>query len=160
MANKKKSEIEDQILSLMERIEKAQQESKQVQSHLLDAERTFTQEQKKLQALADHSAVELARLEEKRKDVTRVLEKDLLERYNKLKAIRKDLALAPVRSGICFGCRLQLPPQLVAEVKRSDILQTCSYCHRILYCEDDTAPSAAVVGAQASQPDEDRPKTN
>jgi uncharacterized protein len=155
MANKKKGEIEDQILSLMERVEKAQQESKQLQSQVTEAEKMFGQEQKRLQATGNQLAAELAELEGRRKDVTRLLEKDLLDRYNKLKAIRKDLALAPIRNGICFGCRLQLPPQLVAEVKRSDILQTCSYCHRILYWEGESGQSTAAVGAQASQSQDD-----
>jgi len=35
------------------------------------------------------------------------------------------------------GCRLQIPPQLVAEVKRSQDLHTCPYCHRLLYWDGD-----------------------
>jgi len=112
MANKKKGEIEEQILTLMERVEKGQQETKQAQTRAKEAERLFVQKRSKAGALLD---------------------KTILVRYTKLKAARKELAVAPVRDGTCFGCRLQLPPQLVAEVKRSDQLQTCTYCQRILY---------------------------
>jgi hypothetical protein len=38
---------------------------------------------------------------------------------------------------MCAGCRLQIPPQLVAEVKRSQDLHTCPYCHRMLYWDGD-----------------------
>jgi hypothetical protein len=41
--------------------------------------------------------------------------------------------VAEVRDGACGGCQLQLPPQLVAEVRRGDELMDCSYCHRILF---------------------------
>jgi predicted nucleic acid-binding Zn-ribbon protein len=135
MANKKKSEIEDQILSYMERIERAQQDTKQIQVTIAEAERAFNHEQTRLQSLGDRLSAELADLEDSRQQVARLLDKDLLDRYNRLKSKLKALALAPIRNGICFGCRLQIPPQLVAEVKRSDVLQSCSYCQRILYWE-------------------------
>jgi predicted nucleic acid-binding Zn-ribbon protein len=135
MANKRKGEFEEQILSLMEQIEAKQQETKLAQARAADAERQFVQEKRRLEALAATLQVELVQLEQKRKELAAVLDQALLERYAKLKAMRKDVAVAPVRGGICYGCRLQLPPQLVAEVKRSDALQTCTYCHRILYWE-------------------------
>lgn len=133
MANKRKGEIEEQVLTFMEQIEKNQQEAKQAQIRATEAERLFAQEKARLKALTTSLVAERARLDQKHGEVAAMLEKGLLERYAKLKAARKDLALAPVRNGICFGCRLQLPPQLVAEVKRSDELQACTYCHRILY---------------------------
>lgn len=145
MANRKKSEIEDRILSYMEQIERAQQEIKQTQSTLADAERAYNTEQAQLQALSDSLATELSGLEESRLHVARLLDKELLDRYNRLKSKLKALALAPIRNGICSGCRLQLPPQLVAEVKRSDVLQSCSYCQRILYWEGEPGQLAPVA---------------
>lgn len=135
LGNKKKGEIEEQILLYMERVEARQQDVRRVQARVADAERVFGQEKSGQETRAADQVKELADLEEKHRAVAIAVEKDLLALYTKLKAVRKDLALAPVRDGICFGCRLQLPPQLVTAVKRSDELQTCSYCHRILYWE-------------------------
>ena len=45
----------------------------------------------------------------------------------------KDHALAEIKDGNCSGCRLQLPPQLISEVKRAEDLHTCPYCRRMLY---------------------------
>src|SRR5437867_1475425 len=87
----------------------------------------------RLETLSAGLAAEPAQLDQKRSKAGALLDKTILVRYTKLKAARKELAVAPVRDGTCFGCRLQLPPQLVAEVKRSDQLQTCTYCQRILY---------------------------
>jgi uncharacterized protein len=75
----------------------------------------------------------LADLEKRYRERATQVEKGLLERYTKLKNARKDQALAAIREGICSGCRLQIPPQLIAEVKRSQDLHTCPYCHRMLY---------------------------
>lgn len=157
IANKKKGEIEEQILTLMERVEKSQQEAKQAQISAKEAERLFAQEKSRLEALSAGLAAELAQLDQKRSKAGALLDKPLLDRYTKLKAARKDLAVAPVRNGICFGCRLQLPPQLVAEVKRSDQLQTCTYCHRILYWDGErvtvptTTPETLVDAADDMQ---------
>jgi hypothetical protein len=144
MANKRKGEIEEQILLLMERIEKHQQEAKQAQAKATEAERVFQQEKSRLEKLLAGLGAELVQLEQKHQEIAAGVDKALLERYMKLKAMRKDLGVVPVRNGICTGCRLQLPPQLVAEVKRSDQLLTCSYCHRILYWEGDQVDLAKV----------------
>lgn len=145
MANKKKGEIEEQILVLMEKIEAKQKDAKDAQDKAAAAERSFAAEQQRLEALAADLRAELAQLEQKQATVAVTVDKALMERYRKLKAMRKDLALVPVRDGICSGCRLQLPPQLIAEVKRKEDLLACSYCHRILYWEGEV-----IVTAQAA----------
>lgn len=157
MANKRKGEIEEQILVLMERIEAKQQEAKQAKAQAAEAERLFTQEKQRLEASASGLLSELAQLEQKQGELAAKLDRRLLDRYNKLKATRKDLALAPVRNGTCSGCRLQLPPQLVAEVKRSEDLQTCSYCQRILYWEGE--PVSAATTARVSLEEDDVEET-
>ena len=78
-------------------------------------------------------ANELADLERQQTTLAELVDKPLLTRYNRLKIMRKGFAVAQLREGACGGCQLQLPPQLVAEVKRGDELMDCSYCHRILY---------------------------
>ena len=143
MANKKKGAIEEQILLLMERVEKFQEEMKQGQAKAEESHRSFTEEKQRLDAMAAQYKKEMAELEDRRRTVTGALDTALLARYDRIRATRKDVAIAPIRNGICSGCRLQLPPQLVAEVKRSDELQTCSYCHRILYWEGEPATVSA-----------------
>jgi predicted nucleic acid-binding Zn-ribbon protein len=157
MANKKKGEIEEQILTLMERVEKQQEEAKQAEARASEAERMFAQEKVRLETLAAGLGVELAQLDQKQNQVAGQVDKSLFARYTKLKAGRKDLALAPIRNGICAGCRLQLPPQLVAEVKRSDELQTCTYCHRILYWEGE--PVSAPTAPTSPHDEEDLQET-
>lgn len=141
MADKKKGEIEEKILLLMEEVEQQQKAVQEAKSRVAEAEAAFGKQKTELEALEARLAAELGELEEKRKLVEASADKSLLDRYNKLKNTRKDLAVAPIRGGICSGCRLQIEPQLVAEVKRSEKLLSCSYCQRILYWEEE--PSAA-----------------
>ncbi|MBI3604235.1 MAG: hypothetical protein HY205_07280 [Nitrospirae bacterium] len=155
MAGKKRGEFEEQILVLMDRVEQKQQEVKQFQAKVAELERLFTQEKRRLEDTSAAFVSELSQLEQKQGTLTAAVDKSLLARYTKLKATRKELALAPIRNGTCGGCRLQLPPQLVAEVKRSDDVQTCSYCHRILYWEGEVVSPTASPPASLQESEAD-----
>ncbi|HKT33233.1 MAG TPA: C4-type zinc ribbon domain-containing protein [Nitrospira sp.] len=137
MANKKKSEIEDKVLACMEKIEQLQQTAKEAQEKVRVAEQAFTKEKQVLDELDSRLSAELVELESQQRDRSSHVESGLLARYTKLKAARKDQPLAAIKGGMCVGCRLQIPPQLIAEVKRSQDLHTCPYCHRMLYWDGD-----------------------
>jgi hypothetical protein len=145
MANKKRGEIEDKILDLMEKIEGTQRIVKESQAKVAEAERLFSAEKKSVDALAQQLDRELSELEQKQSESAAKVDRALLDRYTKLKGARKEQALAPIRDGICCGCRLQVPPQLVAEVKRAADLHTCPYCQRILYWENSVAEATQAV---------------
>ncbi|MDF0644131.1 MAG: C4-type zinc ribbon domain-containing protein [Nitrospira sp.] len=135
MANKKKSEIEDKVLACMEKIEELQRTMREAQERVEAVERTFAEEKRVLDELEGRLSSELAELDVQQRECATHVDRGLLDRYTKLKSARKDQALAAIKGGMCTGCRLQIPPQLVAEVKRSQDLHTCPYCHRMLYWE-------------------------
>jgi predicted nucleic acid-binding Zn-ribbon protein len=133
VANKKKGDIEEKILLCMEKIEQLQQVAKEAQEKLGAIERISTQEKQGLDELEHRLSTELADLEVQQQARSAHVEKGLLSRYNSIKVSRKDHALAEIKEGTCSGCRLQLPPQLISEVKRANDLHTCPYCRRMLY---------------------------
>jgi hypothetical protein len=148
MANKKKGEIEERILVWMEKIEQQQKALAEAQARKAEAEKQLAEEKAKLDAQQAALTAELAELEQKYKDIAVTIDKGLLARYAKLRASRREQALAPVRNGICFGCKLRLPPQLVAEVRRSEVLLACNHCQRILYWEGEREPVTASAAPQ------------
>ena len=133
VANKKKGDFEEKILVCMEKIEQLQRIAKEAQEKLSVVEKAFAQEKLVLDELEKKLSTELADLEAQQQAHSAHVEKGLLSRYNTIKSARKDQPLAEIKEGICSGCRLQLPPQLISEVKRSQDLQTCPYCRRMLY---------------------------
>jgi predicted nucleic acid-binding Zn-ribbon protein len=133
VANKKKGDIEEKILLCMEKVELVQRTAKEAKEKLSVVEKAFVQEKTAADELEHKLSTELADLEAQQEVRSTHVEKGLLSRYNKIKAARKDQALAEIKEGICSGCRLQLPPQLISEVKRSQDLHTCPYCRRMLY---------------------------
>jgi predicted nucleic acid-binding Zn-ribbon protein len=153
VANKKKGDFEEKILLCMEKIEQLQRTAKEAQEKLSVIEKAFEQEKKVVDELEHNLSTELANLEAQQQTHSAHVEKGLLSRYNKIKAVRKDQALAEIKEGICSGCRLQLPPQLISEVKRSQDLHTCPYCRRMLYWDGE------VPIETASGPDLDKTST-
>lgn len=133
LARKKKDSIEENVLEIMERVEQNEQAVKELEEQAKEAQHTFDVEKARIEAQLANLANELADLEQQQKTLAEMVEKPLLARYNRLKTMRKGYAVAQLRDGACGGCQLQLPPQLVAEVKRGNELMDCSYCHRILY---------------------------
>ena len=136
LANKKKDSMEERILMAMERGEEKQKELEEVQKLVDEITQSFTQEKTQLEAHAIELDRELEVLHAQKEEVLPRLDKPIHVRYVTLKATLKVRVVAPVRGGTCGGCQLQVPPQLIADVKRGDQLLTCPYCFRILYAED------------------------
>jgi predicted nucleic acid-binding Zn-ribbon protein len=87
--------------------------------------------------------VELARIEKdvevdkaRRTERAAKVEPALLKRYERVAAgVRRPVV--PVRGGAaCSGCHMNIPPQLVSEVKRGSRVHECPHCHRLLYVAD------------------------
>ena len=153
VAEKKKGEIEEQILLLMEQVEKDQEAVKAAQEQESLAKKIFEEEKRKIEDLDGKLAEEFDELEGRRALAAQAVDKALLDRYRKIKNARKDLAVVRVVDGTCAGCRLQLAPQLVAEVKRGQELLTCTFCYRMLYF-DGELPGTNVPSEEVSQPSE------
>jgi len=135
-ARKEKDKLEDKILQFMERAETILKEQEEVQTRLQDLTRDMEKEKVELESLGARLTDEVATVDQQKQTLVGTLDKRIYHRYSTLKSSLKLLVVAQVRGGTCLGCQLQIPPQLVASVRRSDQLLTCPYCHRILYAED------------------------
>ena len=140
LSNKKRGDFEEKILVCMEQIDQLQRTAKQAQETVTALEAVFSKEKKMLDEQDRVLAAELAQVESQHRQAASRIDKGLLERYNQIRAAKKDQALAAVRDGMCAGCRLQIPPQLIAQVKRSEDLHVCPYCRRMLYWEGEPVP--------------------
>lgn len=151
LANKKRGDFEEKILVCMDKIDQLQRTVKEAEGKKKALEAAFAQEKKVLDEQDRALAAELSQVEALYRTAAARVERSLLDRYMQIKASRKDQPLAAVRDGICTGCRLQIPPQLIAQVKRSDDLHVCPYCRRMLYWEGEPVTEApSVSGAKPS----------
>ena len=134
LAKKKKGEIEDQLLILMDQVDTKKKDLAQAEAAAKEADKRLTAEKASLEGSVGALEEELAALRQKRETMVVAIEPSLLRTYEKLRRSKKGHALAGVsKDGSCMACRLHVQPQVVAEVKRAATIHTCEHCQRILY---------------------------
>lgn len=156
LARKKKDTLEDAVLKILDQVEQNEQEEKELKIKTSKVEQGFAHAKEKVESEITALEQELSVLEEQHGELTKRMGPALLASYTKLKSLRKGLVIAKMQDGTCLGCRLRLPPQLVAEVRRADELLHCVYCHRILYWEPATGAgmeAQLLLGIDHSQED-------
>ena len=147
LANKKKESIEERVLLAMDNVEEKQKELEEVQGLVKEVTQLFTHEKTQSESKALELDHEIKKLTVRKEEVLPQLEKTVHAQYTKLKSTLKVMVVAKVIDETCGGCQLQVPPQLVADVKRADQLFTCPYCNRILYAEELTGVVPEFSGA-------------
>jgi predicted nucleic acid-binding Zn-ribbon protein len=131
------SEAEDTILK---GLETAEEEASAIEKAKAEADSAARILEEKISALK----MELGRVDDevavKRDERLRIatrVDKPLLGKYERILESKGDTAMACVAGGVCSGCRIKLPPQMVIEVRRADRFIECQSCGRILYWESE-----------------------
>ncbi len=64
------------------------------------------------------------------------IRKDVASKYERIRKAKNGIAVAPIVKSSCGGCFNQIPPQIIIELKKKDMIRTCEYCGRIIYLDD------------------------
>lgn len=131
------SRLEDEILLMMEEADKLGQELTKEKGLYAEAEKRLAEDRKKIEEEIVNIENEIADLESQRKELSGMVYKDVLSKYEKILVNRDGLALVPVKSHACQGCFINLPPQVINEIKMKDKIIICENCARILYIENE-----------------------
>jgi len=129
----KQSQLEEEILEILERCERLAVEEARAADELAHRELWFRREKTAREGELEEKKAELSGLLIKRKERAEGVEPSLLYTYNKLLKSRGGLAVVAVKDSSCLGCFVALTPQAYAEVQKNEKLITCANCNRILY---------------------------
>lgn len=135
--NADKSVLEEDILKLFDETDAVNKEIQQEKTVLAEEEKTFNQQKKEVDDRMNEINDRLATLEAQRKQITPDIEKKILALYERILKNRDGLALVPVKNNACQGCFLNVPPQVINEIKLKKDLVICEACARILYLEEE-----------------------
>jgi len=80
---------------------------------------------------------ELAELTTNREDLAGAVDETARGRYERLFKSKGENVVVGVQHGVCGGCHMRLPPQLLVQCQAQQELVTCSNCGRILYYTTD-----------------------
>lgn len=126
-------QLEDRELEIMEQAEAMRQQARQAAG---EAVAKKSEVEKQLAALAEREAGLKARRSELiggREALASGVDGDLLPFYEKLRRSKRERMVVGVTRGICGGCHMQLPAQIVLTCRVEKEIVTCQNCGRILY---------------------------
>jgi predicted nucleic acid-binding Zn-ribbon protein len=127
---------EEDIIKFMDEIDLAKKKISE-EKELFKAEEANAQKEKeRTNARAREIEAGLSELNEKRNNITPNIEKQVLSRYEKILKNKDGLAIVHIKDGSCGGCHMNLPPQVISDVKLREDIVICGSCLRILYIED------------------------
>jgi hypothetical protein len=134
--------IEDQEIELMEQGEAAQKEVVAANTAAAAARKLVESEVAALGEREANLTRELEKLEADRDTLADAVEEDALSRYERLFASKGHHVVVGVHKGMCGGCHMKLPAQILVECKAQDKIVTCTNCGRILYYSRDMSLAA------------------
>lgn len=132
MLQKRKRELEDRELALMEQIENAGN-TLQMKRAAYENISTQTNAQHVLARSALHQLdASDAELTQKRESLRARLDAQTLRTYDHLRATKKGRAVAHIKNSSCAQCGYAVPAGLISRVKVGSELVFCANCERIL----------------------------
>jgi len=125
--------IEDREIELMEQAEAAQKQTTQATQAANDARKLMESQLAQLADREQNLKQELATLEANRQELAAAVDESTRARYERLTRSKGERVVVGVQHGVCGGCHMRLPPQLLVECQAQQEVVTCSNCGRILY---------------------------
>ncbi|MEO6033826.1 MAG: C4-type zinc ribbon domain-containing protein [Verrucomicrobiota bacterium] len=127
------SRIEDQQLELMEQADAAQKQVASASLAANDAKKHVDGQIADLGSREENLKKELADLLKNREELAAAVDEDARSRYDRLLKNKGGNVVVGIQHGVCGGCHMKFPMQIVLSCKREEDIVTCPNCGRILY---------------------------
>lgn len=125
--------IEDQEIELMEQGEAAQKDVTAAMQVAAEAKKLMDDQVAQLGAREENLKKELASLEANREELAAAVDDSVRARYDRLLKSKGDNVVVGVQHGVCGGCHMRLPTQIIVSCQAQQEIVTCTHCGRILY---------------------------
>ena len=127
------SVLEESIIKILEEIDACTKKAAG-QKEILQQERQKDAEKKsKIDTRTKEIEGSLQVLNSERAEVAQRIEREFLEKYERILKSKDGVAMVPAQGDACGGCNINLPPQIINEIKLRHELVFCGSCARILY---------------------------
>ena len=128
-----KSVIEDEILQLMEDIDKEYANIKKQEEQLKQSENNIRQEIANIKETVQKSEQNLSNLQKERDEFAKKINSNLLSQYERIKESGNGQGLALIDGDSCSCCSMTLRPQLINQATKCTEVVYCDNCSRILF---------------------------
>jgi len=131
--------IEDKVLELFDKMDKAKSNIEQEKRKLDEEEKIFLEQKKSIEQRIKEIDDRLAQLEAQRIQVTPEILPKIMSQYERILVNRDGLAIVSVKDNSCQGCNMFVPPQVINLIRMYERIVTCEVCNRMLYIDNETA---------------------
>ena len=129
--------IENRELELMEQAEAAQKEVARATQAAGEARKLMDEQLSQLAAREQNLTKELSQLTTNREELAAAVDDTSRARYERLVRNKGESVVVGVQHGVCGGCHMRLPAQVLVTCQAQQELVTCTNCGRILYYSHD-----------------------
>lgn len=126
-------QLEDRILDLMAESETLEQNLKKAEAELAAERQQAEQEKQRARERAAADQKLLEQLTSERQSTAAAMPAQLYKAYERIRKLRKGVAVAEVVDGRCTACHLVLRLQFYQDLRRGEQVMFCESCGRILY---------------------------
>ncbi len=127
-----KARTEEEILTLMEMQERLAVEIREAEARLKTREEQGSQDEASVRQQLAAVEADLTGVRGERAALARDVPPGILGDYERILKARGGLAIAPVTTGVCGGCRVTIRPQALQELRGATLMR-CESCGRYLY---------------------------
>jgi len=129
--------IEDQEIELMEQGEAAQKQVVNATKAAKEAAQRMEEQSAQLGVREQNLNKELAELRRNREELVSAVEPGARARYERLARSKGENVIVGIQHGVCGGCHMRVPPQVLVQCQAQQEVVSCSNCGRILYYTPD-----------------------
>jgi len=125
--------LEDQQLDIMEKAETAQRDALQATNACTEAKKVVERLVADLAQKEETLKKQLADLQANYHELAVGIDESGLNRYQRLRRSKGDNPVVGVEHGVCGGCHMRLPVQVIRSCQGQQEIVSCPNCGRILY---------------------------
>ena len=137
------TKIEDEEIVLMEQTEAAQKEAVRLLRETDETKKLAEGQIGQLNQREENLKKELAELQRGRAELAAAVDQTVCQRYERLFKSKGENVVVGVQHGVCGGCHMKLPAQILVTCQGQKEIVACSNCGRILYYTRDMALAGA-----------------
>jgi uncharacterized protein len=126
-------ELDDQQIVLMEQAEVAQKEIGVATQAANEARKLVEGQITNLGQREENLKKELAELQSNREQLASVVDESTRSRYERLLKSKGSNVVVGIQHGVCGGCHMKLPTQILLSTRGQQEIVTCINCGRILF---------------------------
>ncbi|RJP40378.1 MAG: hypothetical protein C4548_10760 [Desulfobacteraceae bacterium] len=127
------SGIEDQTLACLDKIDAADEALRLTQEEFASEEEKIREKQAIMESEAKAHTARRQVLLDERDHLAGLIDAELSQLYQTSRSLAGKPAIVEVRTSVCLGCNMNIPPQMYNELHRGNTLRNCPHCHRLIY---------------------------